>query len=109
MRKIIAAVLLALVLFGLLNFLYTNMTPETLNYSMVFRFRIPGFFTLRSDEMPVGFILIAAFCAGIVFLSFLQALPDFFRGRSYREQKRRIKELEKTIEELKGRSIPSVS
>ncbi len=107
MRKIIGALALALVLFGLLNFLYTNMTPETLNYSMVFRFRIPGFFTLRSDELPVGFILIASFCIGAIFLSFLQALPDFFRSKSFREQKKRIKELEKALEE--NQSKQSVS
>lgn len=99
MRKIIGAILLAAVLFGLLNFLYTNMTPEVLNYSMVFRFRVPGLFTLRSEEIPVGFILIASFCAGIIFLSFLQALPDLFRSKSYKEQQKKIRDLEKVLEQ----------
>lgn len=99
MKKIIASLILVMALFALLNFLYTNMTPTALGYGMVFRFRIPGLFTLRSAELPLGFILVTAFCLGIMFLSFVQALPELFRSLSYREQRRRIKELEKTLEQ----------
>ena len=38
MKKIINAVILAFILFVLLNFLYSNMSPEILGYPMVFRF-----------------------------------------------------------------------
>lgn len=101
MTKIINAILLAIILFIflfiILNFLYSNMTTEALGYPIVFRFKIPGYMTLRSVEMPIGFVLIASFSAGILFLAFLQALPVIFRGRDSRRQQKRIKMLEKEI------------
>jgi hypothetical protein len=97
MKKIINATFLVVCLFILLNFLYSNMNPETLGLQMVFHFRIPGILTLRSVEMPLGFVLIAAFSAGIFFLACLQLVPIFFRNKDVRKQQKRIKELEKEL------------
>lgn len=97
MKKILNAIFLALVLFIILNFLYSNMTAESLGYPMVFRFKIPGLFTLRSVEMPLGFVLIVSFSLGLLFLAFLQAIPAMFRDRDSKRQQKRIKELEKEV------------
>lgn len=97
MKKIINACLLAIVLFILLNFLYSNMNPEILGYPMIFQFRVPGIFTLRSVEIPLGFVMILAFSTGMIFLAFLQAMPAIFRRKDHKVQERRIKELEKEL------------
>lgn len=97
MKRIVHAILLSLFIFICVNFIYSNMTPETLDYPMVFRFRLPWLLTLISKPIPLGFILILSFSLGIVFLSCLQALPELFRYKDHKAQEKRIKELEAEV------------
>ncbi len=98
MKRIINAIVLAVILFSLLNFIYSNMTPELLAYPMQFRFRLPGLLVLKSVAMPLGYVICLAFSAGIIFLAFLQALPELFRRKDHKRQEKRIRELEKQLE-----------
>ncbi len=95
MKKIFNAFVLAISLFVLLNFLYSNMTPEALGYSMTFRFKVPGLFTLKSVAMPLGFVLILTFSAGILLLAFIQALPVLFRRHDVKQMRKLEKELQR--------------
>jgi len=106
MKKIINAILLALLIFILLNFIYSNMTPELLAYPMRFRFKLPGLFTLRSVAMPLGYVICLAFSAGIIFLAFIQALPELFRRKDHKRQEKRIKDLEDQLDET-SKAIPA--
>ena len=101
MRKIIYALFLAVFIFIILNFLYCNLNDEVFNYPMSFRFTIPPLFTLKSLPMPLGFVLITSFCLGILFLALLQAIPALFKTIALRSRDRRIRELEKELEESK--------
>ncbi|MBI1908631.1 MAG: bZIP transcription factor [Deltaproteobacteria bacterium] len=109
MRKFLFALVLSLVVFTTLNFLYCNLDSETFNYPMVFKFSIPGLIALRSVPLPAGFVMIAAFCLGIVSLSLIQALPSFYRSLATRAHRKRIKDLEKEVEALRDESIGSAS
>ncbi len=98
MKKIASACLLSLVIFVILNFLYSNLNDEVFNYPMAFRFTIPYLFTLRSEPIPLGFVVITSFCLGIIFLALLQAIPAMFRSIAVRSRDRRIRELERELE-----------
>lgn len=101
MRKILWALLLAVFIFIILNFLYCNLNAEVFNYPMSFRFEIPYLLTLKSVPVPLGFVLITAFCLGIIFLALLQAIPALFKTIALRSRDRRIRELEKELESTK--------
>lgn len=108
MKKIFLALLLALFLFVILNFLYCNIDNETFNYPMQFEFTVPYLFSVKSVPIPIGFILITAFCLGILFLAALQAIPALFKTIAVRSRDRRIRELERELEETrKGGFISS--
>ena len=98
MKKILSASLLATVIFVILNFLYCNLNEEVFNYPMSFRFTIPYLFEMKSVPVPLGFVLITAFCLGILFLAILQAIPALFRTIALRSRDRKIRELEKELE-----------
>lgn len=101
MRKILFALFLAIFIFIILNFLYWNLNDEVFNYPMTFRFEIPHIVTLKSVPVPLGFVVITSFCLGILFLSLLQAIPALFKTIALRSRDRRIKELEKELEETR--------
>lgn len=105
MRKILYALFLSLFIFVILNFLYCNLNDEAFNYPMTFRFTVPHIFTLRSVPVQLGFVVITAFCLGIVFLALLQAIPAIFKTIAVRSRDRRIKELEKELEEVKQQTV----
>ena len=108
MRKVLSAVLLALFIFICLNFLYSNLNDQAFNYPLSFRFEIPLLFALRSQPVPLGFVVITAFSLGIVFLACLQAIPALFKSIAVRSRDRKIRELEKELEEAKSaaKSVP---
>jgi hypothetical protein len=106
MRKILFALFLAIFIFIILNFLYCNLNAEVFNYPMSFRFEIPYILSLKSVPVPLGFVVIAAFSLGILFLALLQAIPALFKTIALRSRDRRIKELEKELEETR-RAAPS--
>ncbi|QQR80460.1 MAG: LapA family protein [Deltaproteobacteria bacterium] len=98
MRKIFSAIFLSLVIFIILNFLYSNLNEEVFNYPMSFRFSIPYLFTLKSEPVPLGLVVITAFCLGIIFLALLQAIPALFKSIAVRSRDKRIRELERELE-----------
>lgn len=104
MRKILSAFLLAVFIFVILNFLYCNLNDEVFNYPMSFRFVVPYVLTLKSVPVPLGFIVITAFCLGILFLALLQAVPALFKTIALRSRDRKIRELEKELEESRVRT-----
>lgn len=102
MRKVFYALFLSLFIFVILNFLYCNLNDAAFNYPMTFRFSVPHIFEIRSVPVQLGFVVITAFCLGIVFLALLQAIPAVFKTIAVRSRDRRIKELEKELEEMKS-------
>ena len=102
MRKVFYALFLSLFIFVILNFLYCNLNDAAFNYPMTFRFSVPHVFEIRSVPVQLGFVVITAFCLGIVFLALLQAIPAVFKTIAVRSRDRRIKELEKELEEMKS-------
>ena len=104
MKKILWALLLAVFIFIILNFLYCNLNAEVFNYPMSFRFEIPYILAFRSVPVPLGFVLIASFCLGIIFLALLQAIPALFKTIALRSRDRRIRELEKELDQVKQNS-----
>ena len=104
MKKVLSALLLALFIFGILNFLYCNLNEEVFNYPMSFRFVIPHLLSLKSVPVPLGFVVITAFSLGILFLALLQAIPALFKSIALRSRDRKIRELEKELEETRRNS-----
>src|SRR3989338_2476354 len=101
MRKIINASIIAVIFFVILNFIYCNLNEEVFNYEVNFIFSIPHLFTLKSVPLPLGFILILAFSLGVIFLAALQALPALFRTGAMKARDKKIKMLEKELEEAR--------
>ena len=101
MKKLISALFLSAVIFGVLNFIYCNLNEQAFNYPMSFRFTIPYALDYHSPVIPLGFVVITAFCLGILFLALLQALPFLVKTIAVRSRDRRIKELEKQLEGVK--------
>ena len=107
MRKVLSALFLSVFIFGILNFLYCNLNDAAFNYPMTFRFSVPHLLEIRSVPVQLGFVVITAFCLGIVFLALLQAIPAVFKTIAVRSRDRRIRELEKELEESKKMAPPS--
>lgn len=101
MRKVFSALFLSIFIFIILNFLYANLNDQAFNYPMTFRFSIPHLFEMRSVPVQLGFVVITAFCLGIVFLALLQAVPAVFKTIAVRSRDRKIRELEKELEEAR--------
>ena len=99
MKKILSALFLSIVIFVILNFLYCNLNDAVFNYPMSFRFTIPRIYNGTSVPVPLGFVVITAFCLGILFLALLQAVPAIFKTIAVRSRDRKIRELEKELEE----------
>lgn len=105
MKKIISALLLSVFIFIILNFLYCNLNDEVFNYPMTFRFSVPYLFSLKSVPVPLGFVVITAFSLGVLFLALLQAIPLLFKTIALRSRDRKIKELEKELEEARQKPV----
>lgn len=106
MRKILSALVLAVFIFIILNFLYCNLNEQAFNYPMNFRFTIPHILDINSEPIPLGFVVIAAFSMGILFLALLQAIPALFKTIAVRSRDRKIRELEKELEETRRTASP---
>lgn len=115
MRKVFSALVLAVFIFIILNFLYCNLNDAVFNYPMTFRFSIPHIFDLKTGAVPLGFVVITAFSLGILFLALLQAVPALFKTIALRSRDRKIRELEKELLETKqavqskGSEVPTVN
>ena len=98
MKKIVVSLAVALLTFIVLNFFYSNVGGEAFQYPLSFRFTVPYLFTMHTLPVPLGFMLIATFCLGMVFLPVLQLVPAIFRGAMLRAREKRIRELERELE-----------
>ncbi|MBI2066386.1 MAG: DUF1049 domain-containing protein [Deltaproteobacteria bacterium] len=105
MIKLIYSLTLAFLTFVILNFFYSNVGGEAFQHLLTFQFRIPHLLTLESYPIPVGFLLIATFCLGMIFLPLLQILPRVFRSTELRHKEKKIRELQKELEEARMSSL----
>lgn len=99
MKRLFFAVIMAGLFFGLLNFVYCNLDDQTFAYQVVFKFKIPmildeGFQTI---PVPLGFVLLATFCFGMIFLPLVEAIPSLYKTLELRSKNKRIRELEREL------------
>lgn len=107
MKRLIFSIVIALLVFSILNFVYCNLDAQTFAYPIVFKFRIPllipdGFQTI---PLPLGFILLVTFCLGMVFIALVEALPSIYKTLELRSRNKKIRELERELKvarELSG-------
>ena len=107
MKRLVFAVITALVVFCILNFVYCNLDAKTFSYPVVFKFYVPlilpdGFQTV---PLPLGFILLVTFCLGMVFIALLETLPSIYKTLELRSRNKKIRELERELKvsrELSG-------
>lgn len=97
MKKLIFAVIMALLFFVLLNFIYCNLDGEVFGYPVSFKFSIPYVMAFKSVPLPLGFILLISFCLGMVAIALLEALPSFFKTLEIRSKKKKIRQLEREL------------
>ena len=97
MKKLLFAVVMALLFFVLLNFIYCNLDGEVFGYMIVFKFNVPHLFAFKSVPLPMGFIVLAAFCIGMVTIALLEALPSFFKTLEIRSKNKKIRQLEREL------------
>jgi uncharacterized integral membrane protein len=109
MRRLIFALVMAVIFFAMLNFIYCNLGTEAFGSSVVFKFSIPYLLMLQSEPLPLGFVLLAAFVAGMVAIAVLEAIPSFFKALELRSRNRRIRQLERELETARRLSRESSS
>ncbi len=97
MKRLIFAVIMALFFFIILNFIYCNLDEATFGYNVVFKFTIPYIISLQSAPIPMGFVLLISFSAGMVAIALLEALPSFFKTLEIRAKNKRIGQLEREL------------
>ena len=99
--RLIKILILAFIVFVIFNFLLSNFGAEALGYKIKFHFNIPPFLYLESPPLPVGILILSAFCLGMIFAAFMGAVSLFHRSKEIKAKNRTIRELEKEIEELR--------
>ena len=97
MKKLVFAVIMAVLFFILLNFIYCNLDGQVFGYKVVFKFSIPYILAVQSIPLPMGFILLISFCAGMIAIALLEALPSFFKTLEIRSKKKKIRQLEREL------------
>lgn len=97
MKRLVFAVIMALLFFIVLNFVYCNLDSATFGYAIIFKFKLPYILNLESIPIPLGFALLAAFSLGMVAIALLEALPSFFKTLEIRAKNKRIRQLEKEL------------
>ena len=97
MKRLIFAVVMALLFFALLNFIYCNLDAAVFGYKVVFKFTVPYLLAVQSAPLPLGFVLLAAFVCGMVAIALLEALPSFFKTLEIRSKNKRIRQLEREL------------
>ena len=97
MRRLLFAIIMAFLFFVLLNFIYCNLDDATFGYKVVFHFSVPHLFALQSIPIPMGFVLLIAFCSGMVAIALLEALPSFFKTLEIRSKNKKIRQLEREL------------
>ncbi len=97
MRRMLFALLLAAFFFVLVAFILANRDDQTLGYEMVFKFNVLGLYPSFTKPIPVGFVLMMAFCLGMVATPFLEALPSLYKTLELRAKNKRIRQLEREL------------
>lgn len=113
MKRILFSVFLALFFFVLLDFVYYNLDGATFGYQVSFKFSIPHVVDLVSAPLPMGFVLLLAFCSGMIVVSLLEALPSFYKSLELYSKNKKIRQLERElqmarqmVEERKTTEVP---
>lgn len=98
MRRLIFAIVLALFLLVLVVFVLSNSDMATFGYPMVFKFNVP-FLPFASETKPVqvGYVMLIAFCVGMITTPFLEALPSLYKTLELRAKNKRIRQLEREL------------
>jgi uncharacterized integral membrane protein len=97
MRRFIFAVIMAVLFFILLNFIYCNLDSAVFGYQVIFKFTIPSILAIQSVPLPLGFVMLVAFTAGMVAISLLEAFPSFFKTLEIRSKNKKIRQLEREL------------
>jgi len=99
MRRLIFALVMALLFFSLLNFVYCNLDRETFAYPVVFKFYIPVVLPhgIQSVPLPLGFVLLITFCLGMIAIALMEALPSLYKTLELRAKNKKIRELEREL------------
>lgn len=97
MKRLIFALVMAIFFFVLLNFIYGNIDDATFGYEVVFKFSVPYVLALVSKPIPMGFVMLFAFCAGMVTIALLEALPSLYKTLEIRAKNKRIRQLEREL------------
>ncbi len=97
MKRLFFALLMALFFFVLLNFIYNNLDDKAFGYAVTFKFNIPYLLSLRSVPIPMGFVLLISFCAGMLSIALLEALPSLFKSLELRSKNKKIRQLEREL------------
>ena len=97
MKKLIFASVMAVLFFILLNFIYCNLGGAVFGYKVVFKFSVPYIFAVQSIPLPMGFVVLITFCAGMVTIALLEALPSFFKTLEIRSKNKKIRQLEREL------------
>ncbi|MFH0800707.1 MAG: LapA family protein [Pseudomonadota bacterium] len=97
MKRLTFAVVMALLFFILLNFIYCNLDGQTFTYEVIFKFSVPHLISLQSVPIPMGFVLLLAFCGGMVAIAIIEALPSFFKTLEIRSKNKKIRQLEREL------------
>ncbi len=97
MRRLLFALLLAMFFLLLVIFILSNRDDTTFGYEMVFQFHVPYLFSSFTKPIPVGFVLMIAFCLGMVTTPFLEALPNLYKSLELRAKNKRIRQLEREL------------
>ncbi len=102
MKKLLFSAVMALIFFVLLNFVYCNLDAAAFGYKVVFKFSVPHLFSVQSVPIPLGFVILVAFCAGMVMVALLEALPSFFKTLEIRSKNKKIRQLERELSVVRG-------
>lgn len=97
MRRLIFALLLALFLFPIIAFVLSNRDDVTLGHEMVFKFKVPYLYAGYTEPVPVGYVILIAFCLGMVATPFLEAVPGLYKTLELRKTRRQIRQLEREL------------
>lgn len=97
MKRLIFAVIMAMFFFGLLNFIYCNLGEQSFGYEVAFRFVIPGLLAFQSTPIPLGFIVLFAFCTGMITMPLIEALPSLYKTLELRSKNKKIRQLEREL------------
>ena len=97
MWRLIKVLIVALLIFGVVNFFLSNATEEaqSLTTEISFKFKLPPFLTLESKEFQVGYLILMAFIFGMVLTALIGGIGTFSQSKKLRHHKKKIKELEK--------------